>query len=295
MGLSGGAGDFDWRAFEPIYNSVILSKLALLDGTGLNELARRAGMSASLFPASGQANILLGVFRSMTHSFQWTGEIITTETRFGICGPEDGTPLPKTARCGIAPARGATAGFLLWQHPEAKEKIFGRIFKGFGPGPGTSDRLEIDLPAAGAAAWPTGRAIRLAADQVDHMREIVIMMQEKVAGVVRPAVTTPGRPGPAPVATAVINWGDRCCARDIVELRAALRTIQQGAGPLQNPSGLARMNRRTSVLQVGAMLGQVNTSLDSFAKTRDAATAAGVLAAISRQLEQLARIVAGTQ
>jgi hypothetical protein len=295
MGLSGGSGDFDWRAFEPIYNSVILSKLALLDGAGLNELARRAGMSAPPFPPSAQANLMLGVFRSMTHSYQWTGEMITTPTTFGICGPEDGSPLPKTARCGIAPARDATAGFRLWQHPEAKEKIFGRIFKGFGPGPGTIDRLDIDLPVAGAAAWPTGRALRLAADQVDHMREIVILMQGKVAGVVRPAVAAPGRPGPAPVASAVTNWGERCCARDISELRSALRTIQQGAGPLQNPSGLARLNRRASILQVGTTLGQLNLALDSFAKARDAATAAGILAAFSRQLQELARVVAGTR
>lgn len=295
MGLSGSGGDFNWTAFEPIYNSVILSKLALLDGSGLNELARRAGMSTPLFPASAQANVMLGVFRSMTHSYQWTGEIITTQTTYGICGPEDMTPLPKTARCGIGPTREANTGFRFWQHPEAKAKIFGRIFKGFGPGPGTTDRVLVDLPAVGTAAWATGRALRLASDQVDYMRDIVAMMEGKIAGVVRAAVPTPGRPDAVPGTSAVTNWGDRCCARDIAELRGALRLMQGAGGSLQNSPRLAQLGRRSSASQVGALVGQVNGALNTFAASRDAGTAAGTLATISRQLEQLGRIVAGAQ
>jgi NAD-dependent oxidoreductase involved in siderophore biosynthesis len=55
------------------------------------------------------------------------------------------------------------------------------------------------------------------------------------------------------------------------------------------------LNRRASILQVGTTLGQLNLALDSFAKARDAATAAGILAAFSRQLQELARVVAGTR
>ncbi len=74
MGIEGPGGSFNWRAFEPMYNTVILSKLALLDGDGLNELARRAGLTGSLYPPGESTNLMLGVFRSMTQSYQWMGE-----------------------------------------------------------------------------------------------------------------------------------------------------------------------------------------------------------------------------
>jgi hypothetical protein len=127
------------------------------------------------------------------------------------------------------------------------------------------------------------------------MRDIVAVMQGKVAGVSRPTVASPGRPAPAPGNAAVINWGERCCAKDLAELRTALRTIQRTGAPLQNASGLSQLSRRSSALQVGAMVGQVSTTLDSFANARDAAVAASVLNSIARQLDQLARVVTGTQ
>ncbi len=296
MGISGGGDDFSWTTFEPIYNSVVLSKLVLLDGNGLNELARRAGMSTPLFPASTQANLMLGVFRSMTHSYQWTGEIFTTTTAFGICGPENGDPLPKTARCGIAGTKDPSgAGFRLWQHPEAKEKIFGRIFKGYGPGPGSAERIVADPDPAGPGPWPTGRALRLIQDQVDYMREILLVMREKIPGVARQVVpSTPGsRSAPPSVGTPVTNWGERCCARDLAELRAALQTIRRGSGALQSPAGLGRLGRQPSALQIGPLLGQVQVGVDRLANSRDAGSAGAQLGALSRQLEQVARLVNG--
>lgn len=101
MGITSGQEHFDWRAFEPMYNAIIMSKLILLDGDGLTELARRAGITGPLFAPGEDTNVMLGVFKSMTHSYQWTGEVIPAETRFGICGPEDGEPLPPAAQCGI--------------------------------------------------------------------------------------------------------------------------------------------------------------------------------------------------
>ena len=47
-------------------------------------------------------------------------------------------------------------------------------------------------------------------------------------------------------------------------------------------------------MQIGAMVGQINTTLDAFANARDAGTAAGALGTVSRQLEQLVKVVNGT-
>jgi hypothetical protein len=322
MGIPSGAGDFDWRTFEPIYNSVILSKLVLLDANGLNELARRAGIKP-LFPPGANGNVMLGVFRSLTQSYQWKGEVVTTETTFGICGTEDGE-LPKTAQCG------QSGGFVLWSNPEARQKVFGVIFKGYGPGPGTAvERITADLPFAGAAVQAGGRGLRLAADQTEYMREIVAVMQGKIGGVATaaavvsqtqrapaptpaPAPAPPaGRPGvPAPRATpapapapapaagpapqVITDWGRRCCARDIAELRAALSLLQSSSRSLQNPAVLAHFGRRPTASQLGAIASQLNSALDAFANTRDATTAAAALSNFSRGLDMLARLVAGT-
>ena len=189
MGTPGGAGDFNWRAFEPIYNTVIMSKLALLDGNGLNELARRAGVSQQLFTPGENTNVMLGMFRSMTQSFQWMGEIVDADTgsirtTFGICGSESGGELKKADWCGVQ------NGFVLWRHPEAREKIFRVIFKGYGPGPGSTSLTDLgaDVAAAAPGAPETARALRLGADQTEYMREIVVVMQEKIPGVATAAL-----------------------------------------------------------------------------------------------------------
>ena len=287
MGIPGGSGDFDWRAFEPVYNSVILSKLVLLDGNGLNELARRAGVSTQLFAPGEDTNILLGVFRSLTQSYQWMGEVVDADTgsirtTFGICGPENGAELKKKDWCGHA------SGFVLWHNPEAKEKVFKRIFKGYGPGPGTASVADLaDLPVM-VGARQTARSLRATADQVDFMAELVSVMQGKLAGVApvravtaptttapRPTPTrapVPGTTAPTPVAEAILDWGQRCCGRDVVELKAALARIQAAAPRLRNPAALT----------------QLNAAIDGFRNTRDAASSAAALAVISRQLAALA-------
>ena len=140
---------------------------------------------------------MLGVFKSMTHSYQWTGEVTWAETKFGICGPEDGKPLPPEAQCGLNArdfAAGAKAGtrvlgtatlgdgrvggFVLYQHPDAKAKVFERIFKGFGEGPGTTGLDAVaEIAPAPAAVRAGARALSHASDQAEHIREIVAVMQ----------------------------------------------------------------------------------------------------------------------
>ena len=334
MGIEGPGGDFNWRAFEPMYNTVILSKLALLDGDGLNELARRAGLTGSLYPPGESTNLMLGVFRSMTQSYQWMGEEVDADTgsiktRFGICGPESGGELDKKALCGIKQrARGSLpsgalsseAGFVLWGHPEAREKIFRVIFKGYGPGPGTTSLAGAvtDLPRAAAGVREGARALGLASDQTDHMRETVEVMRGKIAGVASavPAATaapspplpsrqpvagrTPAATAPAPTPAGraaveiIADWGQRCCARDIAELRAGLAAIRTASPALQSSAALAQLGRRATASQIGALLSQLDAALNAFANTRDATAAAAALSNLSRGLDALARMVTGT-
>lgn len=331
MGITSGQAHFDWRAFEPMYNTIILSKLILLDGDGLNELARRAGVTAPLYAPGEDTNVMLGVFKSMTHSYQWTGEVIRAETKFGICGPEDGKPLPPEAQCGLNArdfAAGAKAGtrvlgtatlgdgraggFVFYQHPDAKAKVFERIFKGFGEGPGTTGLDAVaEIAPAPAAVRAGARALSHASDQAEHIREIVAVMQGKIGGVARsttapvtqPPVRTPGRLQPAgrvapatasTPAEAVTNWGQRCCAKDLAEIREALNQIRATSGRFQSAEVLTPLGRRPAAT-INGVISQLTASLVAFENTRDAQSAGAALATVSNLANTLAGVVAGTR
>lgn len=331
MGIATGSKEpFDWRAFEPMYNTIILSKLILLDGDGLNELARRAGVAEPLFRSGEDTNIMLGVFKSLTQSYQWIGDVVradtgSTVTRFGICGPEDGSSLPPDAVCGVQPAdlssqpkigsRPVTGtvrsgsverggGFVLWQHPGAREKIFTVIFKGFGKGPGTTERdVLADFAPAPAGVRVGARALTVASDQTELIREIVAVMRGKIGGVAK-AVRVPGRGQPttrrlpsssagAPVET-ITNWGQRCCAKDLAEIRTALGVIRTSSARFRGGDVLNRLGRRPAATVDGVM-AQLSAALDAFENTRDAPTATAALANVSRQADLLAGVIAGTR
>ena len=321
MAVAPGSKTFNWRAFAPIYNSVILSKLALLDANGLNELARRAGVSGAIVPADDGVNVMLGVFRSMTHSYQWTGDTIKAPGPFGICGPETGKPLPLEAVCGIPhqrrpdspiglSSRGGTRGFVLTSNDEVRTKIFEVVFKGWGVGPGTTDpRLVADLPAAhvgGARVDDGRRALRAATERTEEMLEIIADMRGKVGGIERPAAAAaaPRRP-PAGIRAApraapqtpvpAGNWGQRCCEKDIARLRAALAALHGMAPRLQSPAVLARLGRKSSATQIGARAAQANAALNAFAVARDASSASAALDNLSNHITALAAVVAGTR
>jgi hypothetical protein len=112
-----------WHHFAPLYNTVVLSKLVLLDGDALNELVRRAGVPRLLYPSD--ANVMLRVMKSMDGDLQWQGE-------------------PHGLAYVAFDGSGFFSGFALWGDDEAREKVFVRIFKGYGPGPG-----QEALPPAG--------------------------------------------------------------------------------------------------------------------------------------------------
>jgi hypothetical protein len=338
-----------WREFEPLYNSVILSKLVLLDGDGLNELVRRANVAGQLFEAGAATNILLGVVRSMTQSYQWTGEELNARdsavgpTKHGICGPEHVDTLPHKAVCGLTPrdpsvrdprvsVRGAAArsgaakpkrsssgGFVLWQHLEAREKIFAVIFKGYGPGPGSSLPREVvtDVGPAGSGVRQGSRVLGAVAEQVERMRETLRIMQGKIGGVLTAAapvaqtppsrlpttVRTPGRPPagaatpakPAPAAEVgkvgpITDWGQRCCAKDVAELRTAVAAIQALSPRLRDP-GILTALRRPGAAQLGSHTAALSAAIDAFVNTRDAPGAAAALANISSGVNALAKLV----
>ena len=343
-----------WHKFEPLYNSVILSKLALLDGDGLNELVKRAGLKDPLFAPGPSTNIMLGVVRSMTQAYQWVGDKVDYKadtigpTKYNICGPEHVLMLPDTATvCGVRQRTysqggvgaerttmmdvtkagggdGPVGGFALWGHPEAREKVFQVIFKGFGPGPGNTDAFDqVKLPAPAAGIGGASRTLRVVTEQVERMRERVAVIAEKTSGVIAAdaaatvaapppkqapppvagRIRLPGRVAPAPTKPApavaatpqnfevITNWGERCCARDIAELRSALALIQAASGRLQDRAALTHLRRSSGADQLGARSGEVSAAIDAFANARDAQSAQTALARISAGIDALAKLV----
>jgi hypothetical protein len=142
------------------------------------------------------------------------------------------------------------------------------------------------------------------------MLELLAIMRGKIGGVERPMQAGAPRPsiasrGPArgakappsargaPVAAG--NWGQRCCAKDIAQMRAALVALNGMSPALRQPAQIARLGRKASVTQVGARAAQANAALNAFAAARDAATAGAALDNLSNHITALAAVVAGTR
>ena len=122
-------GKFDPIEFNLIYNAIVLSKLSLLSPDKLNELAIVAGVSdslvyngAPLYNTSGPENILFSSIKSIDGNHQWMYQA---------------PPYPKTIFDNTLPVlsfgyseNDGFGGFRLWTEPQAREKIFLKIFKG---------------------------------------------------------------------------------------------------------------------------------------------------------------------
>lgn len=154
-------GLLNWQAFEPLYNTAILSKLILLDAKELNELARRAGLSGPVYREADGVNIMLYVVKWMDANNQWEGTPygVTFGTGFG---PQAYIPtgvLGRIPNVRVLPNTGniqggGHSGFLLWSNDEARQKVFGRIFKGYGPGPGPTIAEPQNFPGTPSTARP---------------------------------------------------------------------------------------------------------------------------------------------
>jgi hypothetical protein len=167
-------------------------------------------------------------------------------------------------------------------------------------------------------------------EHIERMREIVALIQPKIAGVEPPAAQTPepvaapppraapappqvptvigrgrrpaaqppaptappAKPEPPAAAVAarvetVTSWGERCCSREIVELRSTLALIQTSSARVQNSAALRHLGRpRARTLP--ARSARLATAIDIFANARDAESATVALTNISREVEALA-------
>jgi hypothetical protein len=134
MGVTA-SGWFDRDTFAPYRNAVTLSKLALLDGNGLNELAKKLGVVAPTEFADGQplypapsdltsdlrspsarrAPVLSGAILSIDGNHQWHRKPPPYARR----SPPHAPAVPSRLN-----------GFRIWDAQQAREKLFGVLFVG---------------------------------------------------------------------------------------------------------------------------------------------------------------------
>jgi len=121
---------FDADAFQPIHDAIVLCKLTLLSATELNKLVRDAGVAGStvygaeLYSKTQQPfNILLDVARSADGNHQWLGQAPPFKRQPGF----KDTAWPNGRRYGFE-FREGSRGFRLWWDPQAREKVFNKIF-----------------------------------------------------------------------------------------------------------------------------------------------------------------------
>lgn len=118
----------------PLYNAIVLSKLALLDAATLNlvynDYARDADSQATarfLYPDPGSMpfSVLLNAVKSIDGNHQWQSVALPYAT---TTGADPGWPTKRMyGRPGIGSAH---SGFLFWGDSHAREVVFKRIFRG---------------------------------------------------------------------------------------------------------------------------------------------------------------------
>ena len=141
MQLRNGGRQFDPRNFNALYNSIVLSKLTLLDKDGLNELSTIAELSTTLFgdelyggETPDSDNILYGFLRNTNGNHQWhdlapphprkndtTYDAIEFNARATSLNDRFGYVDHGCTR---------SKGMRMWVDPVARELLFKRLFKG---------------------------------------------------------------------------------------------------------------------------------------------------------------------
>lgn len=136
-------GQIDPEAFPAIYNSIVLSKLSLLDASGLNEIARQAGVTSSTYYSDGlygdrseQArNVLFGFLRSIDGNHQWQ-HLAPPHPRAVPPGYDEDDfrqrrDEPALYGYGLRDLDCRRVfGMRFWVDPQAREAVFKKIFKG---------------------------------------------------------------------------------------------------------------------------------------------------------------------
>jgi hypothetical protein len=137
-------GDLDPVEFSPVYDAIVLSKLALLDNAGLVRLARSVGLRRTefgpdLYRDGGPIaeNILFGFVQNIDGNHHWHDlsppHPRDSSTKYGYDAEDF-----KLRRSNVderygyfdkaCPAR--TMGMRMWVDDEARQKLFLRLFKG---------------------------------------------------------------------------------------------------------------------------------------------------------------------
>ena len=130
MRLSTGSPYFDPDRFAPVFNAIVLSKLALLSPEQLNELAKVAGVQGptvygpTLFvPGAKSSDVLTGALRSIDGSHQWFDQAMP----FLRTWSHEHAPL---GRYSYLQSLDTKNGFRFWKDPQAKDRVFRRVFRG---------------------------------------------------------------------------------------------------------------------------------------------------------------------
>lgn len=133
----------DSDKFTVVRNAIVLSKLALLDHTGLQQLAEAAGVFYSnryqgpLFPADVK-NILIDAIGSIDGNHQWMSSAPNYPRRNGM--------FPPIYHYGYSAA--GNKGFRIWQDCDARDKLFRQLFTTvLIPGLETPDAMQPPFPA----------------------------------------------------------------------------------------------------------------------------------------------------
>ncbi|WP_181703316.1 zinc dependent phospholipase C family protein [Chthonobacter albigriseus] len=132
-------GTFDKARFNAVYNAVVLSKLAMLDRTGLVNLSRAAGIKDSVFGPNlygdehvASENILFGFLQNIDGNDQWH-DLSPPHPRIGGYDKTDfsNRSADVDLRYGYydraCPRR---LGMRMWVDPRARKKLFMALFKG---------------------------------------------------------------------------------------------------------------------------------------------------------------------
>ena len=307
-----------WLDFAALYNTVEASKLVLLDAHALNDLATRAGMAGPLYPDANGVNVMIGVMRSMDGDHQWdstnvdptSGEarasyglpfrrpapvkstVATTSSAAGRRPvAQAGRPGSIASACAHvirpAPELGDTAtGYALWGAPEAQQKIFQRIFKGWGgPGPGPAPAGMPGVPIT--VSIPSSRltALSMIAPGVDSVQLAARELQAAVGRAPALAPAQLARFSKNPRALR-FSWGRASFTPRVQELRSAMAELESALldGGREAPAQRQRLNvMRSELLAIDASAERVLTAAD-----RPAAQAAA--SDIAARADALARM-----
>lgn len=107
---------FDSEKFAPVYNSVLLSKLSLLDSNGLYDLAQ--AVNADTNDVSAYDNIVVNAFSNIDGNHGWMPVSPSLPNGVGFPFANEGA------------SYSSSEAFVLWKNLEYRGKLFREIFKG---------------------------------------------------------------------------------------------------------------------------------------------------------------------